>query len=615
MKRMCYLLVSALVVSLSLISGVPEAHAQTITRGPYLQQGTPDSIVVRWRTSVATTGRVRYGTTPGNFTTIVTDPTSTTEHVVSVPGLQPLTRYYYEVGTGTAFFVGDANDFFETAPIAGTALPTRVWVIGDSGTANASAAAVRDAYINFTGTRHTDVWLMLGDNAYNSGTDSEYQNAVFNMYPTVLQNTTLWSTRGNHESDAGGSGSTYYNIFTLPRNAEAGGTASGTEAYYSFEYGNIHFVCLDAFGSSRSATGPMATWLRNDLASVARDWIIAFWHHPPYTKGSHNSDTEIELIEMRQNLVPILEDGGVDLVLCGHSHSYERSYLLDRHYGNSGSLTSGNILNNGSGREDGTGAYIKPTFGIAPHEGAVYAVAGSSGQISGGTLNHPAMFISLNNLGSMVLDVDGNRLDAKFLRENGTIPDYFTILKGAVSVPAAPQNLAATPGNAQVSLTWSASSGATSYNVKRSTTSGGPYTVIANPTSPSYLDTPVVNGTTYFYVVSASNDIGESADSTQVSATPSAPTVPAAPSNLTLSSTGKKKVRLNWVDNSNNETGFKIERSTDGVNFAQIATVGANIVTYQNTGLTSGVRYYYRLRATNGAGDSAYSNTANIVAR
>ena len=606
--------VSGLLISLSFIAGSHDAHAQTITRGPYLQQGTPSSIVVRWRTDVATTSRVRYGTTPGNFTTVVSDPASTTEHIVSVTGLQSLTRYYYEVGTGTAFFVGDANDFLETAPAAGVAVPTRLWVIGDSGTATTSAAAVRDAFINFTGSRHADVWLMLGDNAYDLGTDAQYQAAVFNMYPTLLQNTTLWSTRGNHESDLNGTGSTYYNIFTLPKNAEAGGTASGTEAYYSFEYGNIHFICLDAFGSSRSATGPMANWLRSDLASVSRDWIIAFWHHPPYSKGSHDSDVEIELVEMRQNMLPILEDGGVDLVLCGHSHSYERSYLLDRHYGDSTTLTSANILNNGSGREDGTGAYIKPTFGIAPHQGAVYAVAGSSGQTSGGTLNHPAMFISLNNLGSMVIDLDGNRLDAKFLREIGAIADYFTILKGAASVPAAPQNLTATPGNAQVSLTWSASSGATSYNVKRSTTSGGPYTTIATTTSTSYLDTTVANGTTYFFVVSAVNNIGESANSTEVSATPSAPTVPAAPSNLTLSTT-KKKVRLSWVDNSSNETGFKIERSTDGVNFAQIATVAANVVTYQNNGLSSGVRYYYRVRATNGTGDSAYSNTANIVAK
>src|SRR4029450_1136767 len=111
----------------------------------------------------------------------------------------------------------------------------------------------------------------------------------------------------------------YYDIFTLPRNAEAGGVASGTEAYYSFDYGNIHFICLDSFDTPRSATGAMAQWLQRDLADTTQDGIIAFWHHPPYSKGSHDSDTQTPLIEMRQNFLPILEAGGVDLVLSGHS--------------------------------------------------------------------------------------------------------------------------------------------------------------------------------------------------------------------------------------------------------------------------------------------------------
>jgi predicted phage tail protein len=90
--------------------------------------------------------------------------------------------------------------------------------------------------------------------------------------------------------------------------------------------------------------------------------------------------------------------------------------------------------------------------------------------------------------------------------------------------------------------------------------------------------------------------------------------LPAAPSNLTATA-GKKSVTLNWMDNSSNETGVKIERSTDGVNFSQITTTGANVTSYKNTGLTSGTTYYYRVRATNTAGDSAYSNTASAIPR
>src|SRR5206468_1250949 len=132
-----------------------------------------------------------------------------------------------------------------------------------------------------------------------------------------------------------------------------------------------------------------------------QQWLIAYWHHPPYSKGSHDSDSESELQQMRQYANPILESHGVDLVLSGHSHSYERSYLLNGHYGSSSTLTSAMILDKGDGRVDGTGAYEKPAP-LTPNKGAVYTVAGSSGQTSGGSLDHPAMYLSLNVLGSLV---------------------------------------------------------------------------------------------------------------------------------------------------------------------------------------------------------------------
>jgi hypothetical protein len=235
-------------------------------------------------------------------------------------------------------------------------------------------------------------------------------------------------------------------MFTLPKQAEAGGVASGTEAYYSFDYGNIHFICLDSQDSDRSPDGAMLMWLRHDLESTRHDWIIAFWHHPPYSKGSHTSETERRLVEMRQHAVPILEAAGVDLVLGGHSHTYERSYLLDGHYGTAQTLTAAMKREAGDGRPDGTGAYRKPTLGPAAHEGAVYVVAGSSGSVGGvgdpskarrGFLDHPAMFVSLARLGSMVIDVEGLRLDAAFLSEKGERLDYFSIEKGPARSPNA----------------------------------------------------------------------------------------------------------------------------------------------------------------------------------
>jgi hypothetical protein len=595
----------------------------SVTRGPYLQIGTPNSSVVRWRTNVPTDSRVSFGTTQGSLTSVADNPTQTTEHEVLVSGLSPATKYFYSIGSTSQVLAGnDVNHFFVTSPVPGTATPTRIWVLGDSGTANTNAQAVRNAYLNFTGSLHTNLWLMLGDNAYENGTDSEYQVAVFDMYPTMLRKSVLWPTIGNHDtaqSQNPPSGLPYFAMFTLPTNAQAGGIASGTEKYYSFDYGNIHFICLDSMTSDRTSSGPMATWLRADLASTTQQWTIAFWHHPPYTKGSHNSDTEGILIEMRQTFLPILEEAGVDLVLTGHSHSYERSFLIDGHYGTSSTFTNSMKKDGGSGRADDTGAYTKPTLGPGMHEGAVYAVAGSSGQISGGLLNHPAMFISLNNLGSMILDVNSNTLDAKFLRENGEVWDYFRIVKGTVAPvpPAAPANLVATTvSSSQINLTWTDNANnENGFRVEQST-DGTNFTQIATlgTNAVSFSVTGLSASTTYFYRVASFNAAGNSAYSNTANATTSAPPapVPAAPSGLTATAVSRSQINLSWTDNSGNESGFRIERckNPNCTNFVQIAQVGANVTAFADTTVNRNTAYNYRVRAFNAAGNSAYTNTA-----
>lgn len=411
----------------------PAASPQLV-RGPYLQLGTATGAVVRWNTDAATPSRVVYGPSPGQLDQEVLDGMPRTEHAVELTGLQPATRYYYGVGTDSELLAGpDPDRSFVTAPPTGSEGPTRVWVIGDSGTGNANADAVYDAFLGFAAVsgRAADLWLMLGDNAYAEGTDSEYQDAVFETYPALLETTWLWPAFGNHDSlsaDSATQTGPYFDIFTLPTAGEAGGLASGTEAYYSFDHANVHFVCLDTSDSNLSVASPMMEWLEDDVAATDQEWIIAFWHHPPYSHGSHDSDDAGDsggrLFDVREHALPILEAAGVDLVLSGHSHSYERSFLLYGHYGTSGTLTPAMVIDDGDGRPAGDGAYAKDGS-----EGAVYAVAGSSGKVTTAPLDHPAMFASLPRLGSMVVDVEGPRLDAIFLSELGEVLDEFTMEK------------------------------------------------------------------------------------------------------------------------------------------------------------------------------------------
>jgi hypothetical protein len=401
-----------------------------ITRGPYLQLGTPTQMIVRWRTDTASDSRVDYGTSVSNLTLTAGHAAPTKDHEILLHGLTPNTRYYYAVGTLNERQAANPDCYFITAPT--NAPPTRIWIIGDTRAGDANQAAVRDAYYQDTGSRYTDVWLLLGDHGGPTGADSEFQYYFFNCYSNLMRQTVSWPCIGNHETYVAGAPAhfPYLDIYSLPAVGEAGGAPSDSERYYSFNYGNIHFVVLDSSTSDVTTDGPMYAWLANDLDQATNEWLIAYWHAPPYTKGSHDSDYEGECFEMRRNFLPLLEEYGVDLVFGGHSHSYERSKLIDGHYGSSWQLTAEMVKNNGDGRRAGDGPYLKPS-GRVPRQGTVYVVVGSSGFTSGGTFDHPIMACSLNVLGSMVLEVSGNILEAKFLRETGAIDDSFTILKGS----------------------------------------------------------------------------------------------------------------------------------------------------------------------------------------
>jgi acid phosphatase type 7 len=421
-----------------------------ITRGPYLNSATQNSIIIRWRTNIPTESKVFIGKAENSADQIFTDERLKTEHEIKVTGLVTNTKYFYSIGTSKEILQGDNNNVFKTLPTIGSTDKIRVLAMGDMGNNSTNQKNVRDAYLKYMAGQHSDIWLLLGDNAYDKGTEAEYQNNFFNYYQDNLtKNHVLWPAPGNHDYKYSSTAQKdhimpYYDIFSLPVNGESGGIASNSEAYYSYDYGNVHFVSLDSYGiesdNSRlyDTTGEQVTWLKKDLAANKQPWTVVYFHHPPYTKGSHNSDTETQLVLLRENLVKILERYNVDLVLNGHSHCYERSYLINGHYGLENTFSfDEHALSTSSAKNDGSSnscPYIKNEKDSK--NGIVFAVVGSSGRVGGSSTGYPhdAMYYSNVSVGgAMVLEIENNRLDAKWIGSDGNIRDNFTILKNVTS--------------------------------------------------------------------------------------------------------------------------------------------------------------------------------------
>ncbi len=179
---------------------------------------------------------------------------------------------------------------------------------------------------------------------------------------------------------------------------------------------------------------------------------------------------------------------------------------------------------------------------------------------------------------------------------------------GQTTIPTTPAGLTATAGNAQVTLNWSASANATGYNVQRSTATGGPYAQISSPSSTTFTDSGLTNGTKYFYVVAAFNSAGASANSAQVSATPTAPT-PAVPSGLAATA-GNAKIVLNW-NTSSGATTYNLKRST--TSGAEITIASPSSATYTDSGVVNGTKYFYEVSAVNSSGESANSAEVNAT--
>jgi hypothetical protein len=402
-------------------------RAQVIIKQPYQQIVTPNSIIIRWDTDSVRVGTVYYGTSMTALTGSASDTVATRKHEVAIKGLVSKQKYYYSVAGASG---GSSDQYFVTAPNPGTVQSTRIWVITDFGQSNTTSDdARRTQTVGFwkafnNNDLHADVVISMGDQS-EEDTEAQLQTNYFNELQDVFKCTPLFIIAGNHE-DTDGEVS-YKADFTLPTRGEAGGYPSGTEDYYSFNFANIHFVALTV-ENNVSPSGAEKTWLQNDLANNKSDWLIAYMHRPMHSAGYHPTDGDATALAMKSNWLPLLEAAGVDLILAGHNHVYERTYLLDNFIGNSTSITPANKIDTALGRIGVDHAYQKEPG--KPHQGEIFIECES-----GGTSNDPShlpvpfsftpvVFKQSNDEGSLVIDVTGsNRMDVKFLCDQ---PDLFT---------------------------------------------------------------------------------------------------------------------------------------------------------------------------------------------
>jgi len=284
-----------------------------LSRRPYLQSTDQTSTWIRWRTLGARDGDVEFGETPA-LGRVAVGAGASEDHEVQLTGLQPGTRYYYRlVSQGLPI---TPRYTFETAPDASQGTFSFL-VVGDSGMNNQAQLDVA----NQMATEDADFFIHTGDVVYPAGgvgaAVQEYDYRYFRPYQAFLSRIPSFPVVGNHDL-YGLFGQPFRDAFTLPSNGTGGNLE---ELYYSFEWGDSKFIAIESNTLFQySATGSHMNWLSRELRQNTKKWVVVYLHAPLYSAGKHGDNTALQ-----NNLGPLLENYGVDLLIAGHDHNYERT--------------------------------------------------------------------------------------------------------------------------------------------------------------------------------------------------------------------------------------------------------------------------------------------------
>lgn len=296
---------TALVTALAATAGCAAWAGPGIAVGPYLMQPATNGMTVCWVSDTETTGgAVALSPAAGGGAAgrrVTESGAATRYHRVTLTGLTPYTRYTYRVTSG-----GETSAPATFVTAAPPSQPFTFVAYGDNRTQADKHAAVTARIRAF----HPDFLLQSGDIVAN-GNNEEQWAAFWQVAQPLYAESPVFPSLGNHERH----GAPYFRYFGVP-------------AEYSFDYGNAHFIALDS-NRPESEWPAQEMWLKNDLAAhPGATWRIVFFHHTPYTCVAM-PDRRAAAVVLRGRLEPIFEQGGVQLVINGHDHTYQRHVAPD----------------------------------------------------------------------------------------------------------------------------------------------------------------------------------------------------------------------------------------------------------------------------------------------
>ncbi len=368
--------------------GTP-ARAASLVRYPYLQNVGANQATLVWTTFEEGTGAVRYSSrrsSPQVRTAVMQEkvPAETQleftyyRHKVELRDLEPNTEYFYQVYCDEQSLTAGEEISFRTAGPG----PFTFLALGDSGM---GTKPQRELARLMTQERAA-LLVHTGDIAYPKGSFEEFERRHFDIYADMMKRVPFFPSPGNHEYWTANAGP-YLAVHEAPT---AGVPQADRGRYYSFDWGNVHFISLDSNTPLQAAArgrGDMLRWLEDDLRATTKFWKIPFFHHPPYAFGHNDNDALAALA--RQHMAPLFERYGVQLVLNGHEHSYQRSRPL----------RGGQVMEEG--------------------RGTLYVTTGGGGAGLYGVTPNPLIVTGRSEHHYVRVDVNGARLTLRAVNVNG----------------------------------------------------------------------------------------------------------------------------------------------------------------------------------------------------